>query len=73
MIVVANLIVMFCTLTGLSFTASISTTSFGLKLTSVLLQSFLITLAVMQCILYLKGYIDYRLNQIEVKKSVKFA
>ncbi|MHC4881960.1 MAG: hypothetical protein ACYTEN_08980 [Planctomycetota bacterium] len=71
LIVTANLGVMFFTLIGLGLSGSCN--SIGLRLIMISGQSLLIVLAVFQCVLYLKNYIDYQLNEMELNKSVKSA
>lgn len=66
LVLVANLVLMFCALAGLVLWVSCS--SFGLRMVGIMLNSLLVVGAVLQCILYLKNYIDYRLNEIELKK-----
>lgn len=71
LVLVTNLGLMFCALAGLALW--ISCPSFGLKTVGVMLNSLLVVIAVLQCVLYLKNYVDYRLNEIELNKSVKSA
>ena len=77
LIVVTSLVIMFLAFTGLALSAFLSTAPFlpfWLKLVIITMQALLITLSVLQCVLYLKSYTDYRISKIELEnKSVKSA
>ncbi|MBE0534573.1 MAG: hypothetical protein IH624_02810 [Phycisphaerae bacterium] len=61
LVVAVNLIIMFFALVGLSLSASIAL--LWLRLVTAAIQSLLIVLAVLQCVLYAKCYIDHRVTE----------
>lgn len=62
LMVVINLVVVFFALNGLALSAY--TPYSGNKLTMIISISFVIVIGIFQCVLYLKNYIDYRLNEM---------
>jgi type III secretory pathway component EscU len=69
LLLVVNLILLFLSLSLLALFSNAP--GHGSRLTGVFLGSLMTTLSITQCVLYLKSYIDYRLNEIELNKSVK--
>jgi len=67
-VLVANLVLMFCALAGLALCVSFP--SFEHKLVGIMLNSLLVVGAVLQCVLYLKNYIDYQVYEIKLKNNL---